>query len=347
MEKKLEEKRRKIKILYISNSYVVFVKKDIDILRKYFEVEFLKYRGFMSIICFIFTLLLKIRNIDVIFCRFASTHAFFAVLFSKIFRKKSIVVVGGFDIANIPEINYGFARSPLTRFLLRFTINNADRVLPLSEALKKDIFNNVGRVRGGNIEVVPNGYDTKKWKPAGKKERLVITVCGELNETICKRKGIEVFIQAARYLPDVEFVVIDKKTKYSRKLEENAPKNVKFVSVPTQSKELLRYYQKAKVYCQLSRYEGHPNALSEAMLCECVPVGTKYGGIPEVIGDTGFYVPYGDAKATAEAIKKALNSDKGKEARKRIETLFPLERRETALFNIVHKLLGGEHEKLS
>jgi len=33
--------------------------------------------------------------------------------------------------------------------------------------------------------------------------------------------------------------------------------------------ELIKYYQKAKVY-QLSEYEGLPNALCEAMLCECL-----------------------------------------------------------------------------
>jgi glycosyltransferase involved in cell wall biosynthesis len=52
--------------------------------------------------------------------------------------------------------------------------------------------------------------------------------------------------------------------------------------------------------------EGLPNALCEAMLCGCVPVGTKRNGIPTAIGDCGFYVPYDDPKAAAEAIKKRL-----------------------------------------
>jgi len=46
-----------------------------------------------------------------------------------------------------------------------------------------------------------------------------------------------------------------------------------------------------------TKYERLPNALHcEAMLCECVPVGTRYCGIPTAIGDTGLYVPYGDSK---------------------------------------------------
>ena len=92
----------------------------------------------------------------------------------------------------------------------------------------------------------------------------------------------------------------------------------------------------------MSRYEGHPNALSEAMLCECVPVGTKCGGIPEVIGKFGFYVPYGDVKATANAIKKALeHSNIGKKARVRIIKLFPLEKREKKLLNVINEICRG------
>ena len=115
---------------------------------------------------------------------------------------------------------------------------------------------------------------------------------------------------------------IDDSVEMLRKI---APKNVEFTGfVPDE--ELLRWYQRAKVYCQLSRYEGLPNALCEAMLCECVPVGTKYCGIPTAIGDTGFYADFGDVNGTAEAIKKALsNQNLGKKARDRIKTNFPEE----------------------
>jgi len=47
------------------------------------------------------------------------------------------------------------------------------------------------------------------------------------------------------------------------------------------------------------------------MLCECVPVVTKNGALPEVVGDTGFYVAYDDERDVAEGIKKALKSEKG------------------------------------
>lgn len=53
--------------------------------------------------------------------------------------------------------------------------------------------------------------------------------------------------------------------------------------------------------------------------------------IPEVVGDTGYYVPYDNPKATAEAIKKALKSSKGTRARERVKKYFSLGARERKL----------------
>jgi len=335
----------KIKILYICFNYESFVKKDVDMLKKNFDVKFLLYKGIKHIVSFLPKLFVEILRSDVIISRFASTHAFFAVLFSKILQKKSVVILGGFDVANVPEIGYGFARSCIKKMILKFTLISADKVLPISNFLKNEAIKIAGK--RDNIQTVYLGFSPEKWKP-GKKENIVLTVCGELTKLVIKRKGLDTFVEAAKYVPEAKFIVIGKRTEESEELIRKAPKNVEFVDFLPQDR-LLEYYQRAKVYCQLSIYEGFGNSLGEAMLCECVPVvtKTKFAEFPMIVKDTGFYVPYGDAKATAEAIKKALNSDKGKKARKRIKTLFPLERREATLFNIVHDLLGDEHEKLS
>lgn len=75
------------------------------------------------------------------------------------------------------------------------------------------------------------------------------------------------------------------------------------------------------------------------MLCECVPVGTDVPGIHTAIGNTGFYVPYGDVNATVDALKMAIVSDKGQLARDRIKNLFPLEKRESQLIEIIDGML--------
>ncbi len=101
---------------------------------------------------------------------------------------------------------------------------------------------------------------------------------------------------------------------------------------------LYPYIKDSKVYCQLSLREGLPNAICEAMLCECIPIGTDVQGIGTAIGDTGFYVPFGNIKATSEVIEKSLNSVNGKKARERIKTMFPEEFREKKLLKIMEDL---------
>jgi glycosyltransferase involved in cell wall biosynthesis len=216
---------------------------------------------------------------------------------------------------------------------VKYVLENADRVLTVDDGLKRDAIKNLG-VDGKNIQTVPTGYDYEKFKPEGEKENLVISVSIGDNWERIRLKGLDTFVKSAEFLPDVKFLVIGIQGDALNKLQDVATSNVEFTGFISDEK-LLRYYQKAKVYCQLSMREGLPTALCEAMLCECVPVGTDVQGVRTAIGNAGFYVPYSDEKATAEAIKKALKSNKGKEARERIRNMFPMEKREKELIEII------------
>ncbi len=121
----------------------------------------------------------------------------------------------------------------------------------------------------------------------------------------------------------------------------NAPSNVEVIPY-IEREQLLQYYQRAMVYCQPSYAEGLPNSLCEAMLCECVPVGTNVGGIPTAIGDVGFLVDYGDISQLVECLKKALKAPRsvGVKARNRIKENFYLKRREESLLRILRDAVG-------
>ncbi len=124
-----------------------------------------------------------------------------------------------------------------------------------------------------NVKVVYNIVDRDKFRPGGEKEDLVITT-GFIREVAIKRKGFETFIKSAEYMPEVKFALIggylDDSIAYLKSI---APSNVTFTG-SVGSGEVLRWCQKAKVYCQLSYYESFGVDLAEAMACECVPVVT-------------------------------------------------------------------------
>lgn len=330
---------RKIKILFVCTSKLSFIRKDLELLRKHFDVKVMDYfilsiRGRpKDTLRTIFTLIKGILWADLTFSWFASTQAFWAVRLSKIFKKKSIVVVGGIDVAKVPEIGYGWMLNPRSARNVKYVLENVDRVLTVDESLKRDAIKNLD-VNGENIQTVPTGYDYEIFKPKGEKENLVMTVSAGDSWSRARLKGLDTFVESAKFLQDVKFLVVGIQGDALKKLQGITPPNMEFVA-PLSQDELIPYYQKSKVYCQLSMREGLPNALCEAMLCECVPVGTDVQGVRTAMGDTGFYVPYGDEKATAEAIENALNSNKGKEPRKRIKSMFPIERREKELIEII------------
>jgi glycosyltransferase involved in cell wall biosynthesis len=332
--------RRKIKILFVRTLKSSFIQKDLELLGKHFDVrvvDFVFSRIFKNTLMTVFGMIKGILWADLTFSWFAYGHAFWAVLFSKVLRKKSVVVIGGGEVAKIPEIGYGMLLNPMRSRILKFILKKADRVLTVDESLKIDAIKNVG-LKGKNIQTVPTGYDYKKFKPDGKKEGLVISVSSGDSWGRIRLKGLDTFVKSAKFLPDVKFLVIAIQGGALKKLQNIAPLNIEFIGYLSQD-ELIPFYQKAKVYCQLSMREGLPNALCEAMLCECAPVGTDVQGVRTAIGDTGFYVPYGDEKATAEAIKKAFKSNKGKEARERIKRMFPIERREKELIKIIYEVM--------
>jgi glycosyltransferase involved in cell wall biosynthesis len=260
------------------------------------------------------------------------------VFLSKIFRKKSIVVAGGGDVAKVPEIKYGAMIHPINKFFAKFSFRYADFVLVVSNFTKMEVLKNTNADPARVVTVYP-GFDPERIRSNGEKEDLVVSVSGVGWHTL-KLKGLETFVKSAKYLPDVEFLLIGWQLDNSiNHLRSISTKNVEFIGYLPFDR-LLSYLRKAKVYVQVSYRESFGCALAEAMLCECVPVVTKRGALPKIVGDTGFYVPYGDPKRTALGIQEALASRNGKDARERIVKKFPQIKREQALKKIIGSLLN-------
>ena len=312
---------------------------DLDLLKEKFDVRLVK-------VCYGKSLLKRtlkthldlisgIAWADVVFCWFANYEAFVAIALSQVLNKKTAVVVGGQDVTTIPELEYGLALHRRTHFYQLFALTRAMKVLPISRDAEK------GALRflrdATKVTLIYLGVDLKRFQPSDTKRSKAITV-GAVNRRNLDRKGLESFVKSAAYLPGVEFVLIgqfqDSAIDYLRSI---ATKNVRFAGFLPES-ELIRQYQQAKVYVQVSAHEAFGVPLAEAMACECVPVVTDRGAIPEVVGETGIYVPYGDAAATAEGIKRALESNNGIMARTRVEEMFTFDKRRKELLKAINDL---------
>jgi glycosyltransferase involved in cell wall biosynthesis len=322
--------QKKLRVLFVYSTLSTFVRDDLRTLN---VTTFLVPRRNEYLIAY-FRLLKGILWADVVYSWWANLNSVFTVLFSAVLRKKSIVVVGGYEVAYVPEIHYGTLLSIKGRVEVKFIMRHASKILAVSESSKKEILR---FVKPKTLKLVYNGIDVEKFKPLNTKENLVITV-GGISHVAIKKKRFDVFVEASKNLAVGQFVLIGIFLDGSiQQLKSKAASNVKFTGyVPEET--LLQYYQKAKVYCQLSTQESFGVALAEAMACGCVPVVTRKYSLPEIVGDTGFYVPYNNPEVTADAIRQALASKKGLKARARIEKCFSLKAREKKLIREISDL---------
>ncbi len=328
--------RRRIAFVFSTDSS--FVEIDRRLLSHTYTVRPVHWRGKRSIP----SLVGAVARSDLVFAWFALDHAYGACRLARLFGRKSVVVVGGVDAAKVPELEYGVHLHPKQAARSRYALARADRVLVVDDFLKGEIDRNTGIVRR-DIETVPTGFDIDRFRPDGGPRTNVLTV-GAVNEVNLRRKGLETFVRSAALLSELPFVLVGGRANDATdRLRRSAPPNVRILP-PVSEAGLLEEYRRARVYVQVSTYEGLPNALGEAMACGCVPVGTRVAGIPTLIGDSGFYVPVEDPRATADAIRRGYDSGIAEAPRNRIVANFTIARREEALRTIIDRLLAEPPE---
>jgi len=316
----------KKKILVVYKHDRTFVHKDIEMLSKRYDVDTLYFKGLMTIP----QLRKKIQRADIIFIWFASYHAFVTTLLT---RKPKVIVAGGYDVAGEREIRYGLMLNPITKWMVKFVLKRAT-ILAVSQKTHMEIINYLDM----HSHIIDNCADTDKFKPSREKSKNLIITVGNVNKETWIRKGISKFVELAKLSGNLnlpfEFIVIgkiDNKVKLDVIKAEIETPNLTFTGYVSDER-LLKWYQRAKVYCQLSYYESFGLAPAEAMLCECVPVVTDRIGLN--IEDTGITITYGNTIQMIDAIKQATKMD-GKPARQLILKKYNPEIRKKKLFEII------------
>lgn len=273
-------------ILFVGNMKSPFMRQDFELLSEdnnvishdlsihtSYNFEIIKYS--FNVI----KLWKNILNTDIIWIWAALPHAIPFILLTKIFHKPVIVNIGGWEVYNAPDINYGNQLSPINGAITRWIIRNATHCIvpspPYREIVKK-------LEPKATISIIPNWVDSKLCDEIlpEKKNLIITTMCSPDTQL---SKGIATFEQVSKTIP------------YEMKVIKRVPRA-----------EYIQLLKTAKVYCQLSRVESFGISLLEAMAYGCVPVITDRDALPWVSGNSGIVVPYGNVELTRRAILKAL-----------------------------------------
>jgi glycosyltransferase involved in cell wall biosynthesis len=336
-----DKKVNRKSILFVYTGLSSFVKKDFDILTSTHLVRqyrFAPVKGLLNntleILKQFFFLLFFGWKYDLFYCWFADYHSFLPALFAKLFRKKAIVVIGGYDVCRIRKLNYGAFCSPFRGWFCANSMRMAGSILPVSGYVarkakviaprtQRELIYNCVTLKNSEEDLLP-------------KTDTILTVGLISNERTFYLKGIDTFIETARLLPGFRFEIVGiDQSKLAHKLG-NLPLNITLHD-RVKIDELSAFYVNAKIYCQLSRSESFGVSIAEAMMYGDYPIVTNEGGMPEVIGTVGALVQR-DPQAIANLIKERLLKDgypDAKAIKMQVTRLFTPEQRAKSLLKLL------------
>lgn len=334
-----------------------FVKKDIEILSANFKVlehDFYLPQKLGIILSFIsqkLFLLKNIRRADLLVCEFAAYQSFLPALYGRLFGRPCLIVAGGTDAHYFPAIGYGNWQKRFLKAFTSLSFKLCTHIAPKHHSLmlseyhydehepqQQGIYARMPHLKTPYTEI-PNGYEVEKWKCSGvKKKNTFITVAGGWQYNFQKSlKGIDLIMSVAPFFPDCEFIILGVDDPSALP---GVPDNIK-VMPPVKNDKLASVFSACEFYMQLSIAEGFPNSICEAMLCECIPIGSDVFSIPEIIGDSGFVLKKRDIQFLKQLIEQALKSDKAvlmKKARARIAGNYTLALRTEKLSQLCNYL---------
>jgi len=185
--------------------------------------------------------------------------------------------------------NPGILKRLIFKYTSLFSYRVSDCILVSTKSIKNFI-SNTYKINKYKIKVFPNYIDTSYFSPTDsvKKFNDRVLYVGRLaheKNIIPMAKlfiGSEVqldIVGSGECLPELI------------KLKENYGANITIIG-PVENSSLVDYYRKYKVILLLSKYEGHPKTLLEAMSTGLIPIGLNVQGINTVINhnQSGFIV---------------------------------------------------------
>lgn len=343
-------------ILYIAPNLSTFIVSDIKMLETTYPVYVntydwkKKYLVPLFLIHQFFVLSYRIWTAKAIIISFGGYWALLPSLFSRIFKVPSFIILNGTDCASIPSIRYGSLRSEMIRKICQISYNNVSLLLPVSESLKltrnnfSSNINDDEYIQGysrflPNVKtpefVIYNGFDFNFWKHDGssKDENSFVSVLSNVHFFL---KGGDLIIQIAKKYPEYKFYIAG--CRKPKKYEDIS--NVIFLGYL--KPELLKsYFVKSRYYFQLSIFEGFGCSLAEAMLCECIPIGSSVNIIPSIISNENLIVKRRNIdeldKTMQYAISQPNKCEIGKNGRMHIIENYSSELRKSKLLEVVEK----------
>lgn len=229
-----------------------------------------------------------------------------------------------------------------------FKWRNATHLFAVSNALVEQVADQMPDI-ANRVRIAPMGVDTDRFKPAEEKSPIL----NEFSWFVCARlnpgKGFETLLKAASRLADSHAFQIRiageddiggdgyRKTLEADIIKYGLEDRVTLIGAIPQD-QVLQELKKSDGFVLPSLHEAIGVAYMEAMSCGLPVIGSRTGGVPELIEDNenGLLVSPGDTNALALKMAMVMESpdlraDLGRKARDTIVSHFNVRRSADAL----------------
>jgi alpha-maltose-1-phosphate synthase len=240
------------------------------------------------------------------------------------------------------QLGGGYA---LSSWCERTAVEAAAAVIAVSDGMRDDVLAAYPAVPAERVRVIRNGIDTAEYSPDAATDvlerygvdpaRPSVVFVGR----VTRQKGLPVLLRAAADIDPAAQLVICAGQADTPELESEVNDlarelragraGVVWLSGMLAKREVIQLLSHATVFACPSLYEPLGIVNLEAMACGTAVVGSKVGGIPEVVADgqTGLLVPPGDPAALAQAVNELVTDERqaaemGRRGRARAEAEF-------------------------
>jgi len=260
---------------------------------------------------------IKRNNIefDLVHSHFIWPSGYVGVHVKKVFSKPLVVTAHGYDIYKLPFKNKKWTD------IIKSILSDVDYLISVNKK-------NIRYIKKLGVEIpvvpIPNGYDSNLFRPLDREEcrkllglplnkKIILTV-----GNLYKVKGHKYLLEALRYVVkkrnDMLSIIIGEgpEREFLRKLIEdwNLSKYV-LMAGPKPHEEIPMWMNAADIFVLPSLAEGNPTVMFESLGCGLPFVGTRVGGIPEVIisDDYGYLVDPMNSRELYEKIILSLDRE--------------------------------------
>jgi glycosyltransferase involved in cell wall biosynthesis len=290
---------------------------------------------------------LKKNNLrfDLIHSQFTWSAGYVGARLKEKYNSHFIVTARGYDIYDLPF------RDEEWREKIRYVLNSADYIITVSNS-------NLECIKKLNVKtpakVIQNGFRAdlfclRDLKACRKildlpSDKTIILTVGNLVEIKGQKYLIEAMKEVVKHKKDVLCIIVG-----SGKLKGKLEKQIKKAGLGSYVKlsggkphnEIPIWMNACNVFVLPSLNEGNPNVMFEALGCGKPFVGTKVGGVPDIItaDDYGLLCEPGNPEDLAEKILIALGKGWDYEKIRSYAEQFKLENKAKEILNVYEKVM--------